>query len=265
MGSAAPSQLAREPRRGCMRVVVLEPNAEIRDVVQRELDGLHGFALVGESSNWDECLALLKAHLPELFITRTSFASQSSVETACEAAFPVVVGLGRESCVTVDSVFEMVDIPLDPQSIRLAMERARTEIYRRKLDGLSTLLRNYMDYSRGLQRFLTVVQVEDGRTSEIPADDVVFMAADGNYVQLHTGGEVHEVRETMCGMTSKLDPAQFARVHRSFIVNRAHVTGVLRKEGAATSVLLSNGAEVPVGPNYRGELDGIVMPSRLSA
>ena len=66
-------------------------------------------------------------------------------------------------------------------------------------------------------------------------------------------------------MTSKLDPAQFARVHRSFIVNRAHVTSVLRKDGAATSVLLTNGTEIPVGPNYRSEADSFESYSRLSA
>jgi DNA-binding LytR/AlgR family response regulator len=145
------------------------------------------------------------------------------------------------------------------------MERARTEIYRRKLDGLSILLRRYMDYSRGLHRVLTAVRVEDGRTFDIPAEHVMFMAADGNYIRLNTGSDVHEIRETMSGMTSKLDPAQFARVHRSFIVNRAHVISVVRKDGAATAVLLTNGKEIPVGPNYRSEVDSFESYSRLSA
>jgi DNA-binding LytR/AlgR family response regulator len=158
-----------------------------------------------------------------------------------------------------------VSIPLDPNAVRTAMERARTEIYRRKLDELSVLLRRYMEYSRGLHRVLTAVHLEDGRTSDIPAEQVMFMAADGNYIRLHTGSDVHEIRETMSGMTSKLDPAQFARVHRSFIVNRAHVTTVLRKDGAVTSVLLTNGTEIPVGPNYRSEVDGLEHYSLLSA
>lgn len=93
----------------------------------------------------------------------------------------------------------------------------------------------------------------------------MFMAADGNYVRLHTGADVHEIRDTMSSMTSKLDPAQFARVHRSFIVNRAHVTSVLRKEGAAMAVLLSNGTEIPVGPNYRAEVNSFESYNQLSA
>jgi hypothetical protein len=239
---------------------------ENRTLLQRELNQLHGFSLVGESSNWDECVALLRTHVPELLIARTSFANRNSTEVGDDAAFPVFVGLGnREWHGADDYVFETVNIPLDANAVRTAMERARTEIYRRKLDGLSVLLRRYMDYSRGLHRVLTAVHVENGRTSDIPAEHVIFMAADGNYIRLHTSSDVHEIRETMSGMTSKLDPAQFIRVHRSFIVNRSHVTNVLRKDGTATSVLLTNGTEIPVGPNYRSEADGFETYSRLSA
>jgi DNA-binding LytR/AlgR family response regulator len=177
----------------------------------------------------------------------------------------VVVGLRTKDSETLACAFETIDLPFGPESLRLVMERVRTEIYRRKLDELSTLLRRYMDVSRGLHRFLTAVRVEDGGSSEVPAENVMFMAADGNYVRLHTGADVHEIRDTMSGMTSKLDPAQFARVHRSFIVNRAHVTTVLRKEGAAMAVLLSNGTEIPVGPNYRAEVDSFGSYRQLSA
>jgi len=266
MERVVPTCLARESQRGFMRVVVLEPSAENRNVLQRELDQVHGFSLVGESSTWDECLSLLRAHVPELLIARTSCAYRRSMDAAAEAEFPVFLGLGnQESRMTDDCVFETVNIPLDPKAVRMAMERARTEIYRRKLDGLSILLRRYMDYSRGMQRVLSAVRVGDGHASDIPAEQVMFMAADGNYIRLHTGSEVHEIRETMSGMTSKLDPLQFARVHRSFIVNRAQVTRVLRRDGAAISVLLANGTEIPVGPNYRSEADSFESYARLSA
>ena len=266
MNRAMASGVAERPQRGCMRVVVLEPSEENRNVLTRELDQLQGFALVGQSSNWDECLVLLRALVPELLIAPTSFALRNPMDVTGDVAFPVFVGLGSRECLPAnDCVFETVNIPLDPNAVRTAMERARTEIYRRKLDDLSVLLRRYMEYSRGLHRVLTGVHLEDGRTTDIPAEQVMFMAADGNYIRLHTGSDVHEIRETMSEMTSKLDPAQFARVHRSFIVNRAHVTTVLRKDGAATSVLLTNGTEIPVGPNYRSEVDGFEHYSRLSA
>ena len=250
-----------------MRVVILEPSAENRGMLQKELNELPGFQLVGESGTWDECVALLNLYLPELLITRIGLAPANFGELFGDPVFPVTVGLRRkDSSGTLEGGFETMDIPLSPQSLRAAMERARTEIYRRKLDELSTLLQRYVNFSRGIPRYLSSVDLEDGRTPEIPVERVIFMAAYGNYIRIHTDAAVHEVRDTMSGMKSKLDPAQFARVHRSFIVNRAHVTRVMRKEGAAICVHVSNGTEIPVGPNYRVEVDSFEAANqRLSA
>jgi two-component system LytT family response regulator len=269
MGSTQETHVVREqlPHRGGIRVVILEPSPETRGMLQAGLDELKGFDLVGASETWTDCMALLNAYVPELLIARVGLMPAVFVETSGDAVFPVTVGLRRkDSSGAAEGGFETLDIPLSRQSLQAAMERVRTEICRRKLDELSTLLQQYMNFSRGIQRYLTSVAVDDSGTRQIPAERVTFMAAYGNYVRVHTGADVHEIRDTMSGMTSKLDPAQFSRVHRSFIVNRAHVTSVRRKEGAAICVLLSNGTEIPVGPNYRTEVDSFdAMGKRLSA
>lgn len=267
MGSVPIPYLVDQQRsaRGGMRVVVLEPNAEYRDELRIGLEQAPGFRFVGDSCTWDECLSLLETHLPELLITRTTCVPQRSRDFSGKSEFPVVMGLSSKHAEALAGAFETIDLPVDTNYLREAMERVRTEIYRRKLEELSSLFGRYIDFSRGVHRFLSAVRVEGGGNIEIPAETVVFVAADGNYVRLHTGEDVHELRETMSGMTSKLDPAQFARIHRSFIVNRAHIATILRKEGAAMAVLLSNGTEIPVGPNYRAEVDSFESYNRLSA
>ena len=265
MDSAQTTHLVRQEQldRG-MRVVILEPDAENRAMLRRCLNELPGFRLVGEAVTWDECVALLNLYLPELLITRSSFAPATLGKLFANSRFPVTVGLKRkDSSGVVDGGFETVGIPLNSQVVRDTLVRAQTEIYRRKLDELSCLLQQYISFSPGIPRYLTSVAVEDGAAPEIPAERVIFMAADGNYVRIHTEGDVHEIRDTMSGMTSNLDPAQFARIHRSFIINRAYVTSVLRKEGAALCVRLTNGVEIPVGPNYRTEVDAFEAVGKL--
>jgi len=246
-----------QPNIGCMRVVILDPVAETRDALQQALNELPGFVLVGKSRTWIECESLLDLYLPELLITRVDSASPEFSEAAVHATFPVVLGLRAAGCNGGHhSMFETMDLPLDAKLVSMTIERVRTEIYRRKLDELSSLMQRYMHFSRGLPQYLSSLHVEGAGESEIPAERVMFIAAYGNYVHVHTGANVHEIRDTLSGMRSRLDPSQFARVHRSFVVNRSHVRSVVRKEGAAMGVLLSNGTEIPVGPNYRAEVDG---------
>jgi two-component system LytT family response regulator len=256
-----------QPPPGGMRVVILEPDAEIRDALQRTIDKLPGFLVVGQARTWNECESLLNVYLPELLITRIDLTSLALLETAADTLFPVIIGLRpSDSFKHHDSSFDTLDLPLDLKAATFVLEHVRTEIYRRKLDELSGLMQQYMDFSRGLPKYLSSLRVEGHGDSEVPAELVMYIAAYGNYVQVHTGADVHEIRDTLAGMRSRLDPTQFARVHRSFLVNRKHVHSIVRKDGAAMSVLLSNGIEIPVGPNYRAEVDGFeAITNRLSA
>jgi hypothetical protein len=269
MGTAQSMHLAGEPppRAGSMRVVILEPDPEIRDGLRRAIEGLPGFLLVGESQIWAQCEGLLKLFVPELLIARIDFAFPSLAESVCESIFPVMIGLRTPGGGGTHSrLFATLDLPLNLKSLSMMMEHARTEIYRRKLEELSALLRSYTSFSRDIPQYLSSLRVESDGGSEIPADLVMLIAADGNYVRIHTMANVHEIRDTLSGMGARLDPAQFARVHRSYVVNRNHVRSVVRKEGAALSVLLSNGMEIPVGPNYRAEVDSFeTITKRLSA
>ena len=250
-----------------MRVVIMEPDASIRETLQRIMDGQAGFLLMGESQSWAECESLLDLFVPELLITRLNPATSDVTANFADDVFPVVVGVRSPDCRKAQyCTFETLDVPLDAKSISMTIERVRTEIYRRKLDELSVLLQRYVNCSRGLQQYLSSVRVESSGDRDIPAEQVLFIAADRNYVRVHAGANVHEIRDTMSSMTSRLDPSQFVRVHRSFIVNRSHVQCIVRKDGAAMGVLLSNGLEIPIGPNYRADIDSVgSLGSRLSA
>lgn len=53
---------------GAMRVVVLDPDPEIRKILHGTIGEWPEFLLAGESRTWKECKALLDIYLPELLI-----------------------------------------------------------------------------------------------------------------------------------------------------------------------------------------------------
>jgi two-component system LytT family response regulator len=60
----------------------------------------------------------------------------------------------------------------------------------------------------------------------VAVDDVVWIKAARNTVEIHLVDRVHELRETMATLAARLDPRHFARVHRSAIVNVRRVKAI---------------------------------------
>ncbi|MFZ0871644.1 MAG: LytTR family DNA-binding domain-containing protein [Rhodanobacter sp.] len=66
----------------------------------------------------------------------------------------------------------------------------------------------------------------DEHISFIDVDDIVWIKASGNTVQIHLASGIHEMRETMSAIAARLDPRHFARVHRSAIINVRRIQAI---------------------------------------
>jgi two-component system, LytTR family, response regulator len=92
------------------------------------------------------------------------------------------------------------------------------------------------------------------RTLFVATAAIDWLAASGNYVELHVGGEVHLMRGTLGALELQLDPRVFVRVHRSYVV-RLDAVKELRSLGAGEQrIVLADGMELPVSPRYRDRL-----------
>lgn len=66
----------------------------------------------------------------------------------------------------------------------------------------------------------------DEHIAFVNVDDIVWIKASGNTVLLHLADRVHELRETMTALSTRLNPRHFARVHRSAIINVRRVQAI---------------------------------------
>jgi two-component system LytT family response regulator len=82
----------------------------------------------------------------------------------------------------------------------------------------------------------------------------VRVSADGNYVKVFTIMGAHHIRETMAGIESRLDPARFARIHRSEIVNVDFVKEIQPFFHGDSIVILKSGEELRVSRRYQDRL-----------
>jgi two-component system LytT family response regulator len=97
--------------------------------------------------------------------------------------------------------------------------------------------------------------VRDGdRFILVRAADIDWVEADANYLRLHVGAKSFPLRMTMAELETKLDPRQFARIHRSAVVNLDGVASINPDWHGAFDVVLTTGAALRLSRTYRDRL-----------
>ena len=237
-----------------IRVVILEPDLGVQARLRKVVDEHSSFSITTAALTWLECERQLQELVPELLIARRQLVPPHVLSRLLHCTFPVQVWVGTD----MPAPDALVLLEMDDVSIRTALSKASTEIFRRKACELSALLELYLAGTTNVSNCVTRLKLPDEHgIADVPVENIVLISASGNYVRVHTAQRIYEVRETLSGTASKLSPAYFARVHRSHIVNLGYVCRLEREEGEL-HLVLNNGVAVPVGPNYRDEIVSIL-------
>ncbi len=93
-----------------------------------------------------------------------------------------------------------------------------------------------------------------GREFLIAANDIEWLQASGNYVNLRVRGHDYPLRSTLAGIETKLDPARFARIHRSYMVNIDRIASIEPLDTGDARIHLNDGGSLPCSRTYRGGL-----------
>ena len=98
----------------------------------------------------------------------------------------------------------------------------------------------------------------EGRVLFFKIDDIDWIEAADNYVNIHTGSEQHLHRETMSSLETKLPPARFLRISRSTIVNIERIKEMQPMFHGDYVVILKNGTRLNLSRNYRDKLNHLL-------
>jgi hypothetical protein len=100
------------------------------------------------------------------------------------------------------------------------------------------------------------------RIQVVPAEDVTWISAARDYVELHTRNATHLLHDTMNALGRKLDPAKFARIHRSKIINLTRILEVRSIENREYIVTLRDGSQHRSSRTYADQLERWLRPGR---
>ncbi len=96
----------------------------------------------------------------------------------------------------------------------------------------------------------------DGRTLYLEPGEIVWIEAAGNYVEVHVAARAQPilVRGTLGDYEGRLAEDGFVRVHRSRLLNRAHIRGFETTHSGDVTITLSDGRDIAGSRRFRENL-----------
>lgn len=241
--------------------VVAEDEATLRqELVERLAQLWPELSIVGEAADGVQALRLLDECRPDILFLDIQMPGATGLEVARQVA-------GRAHVVFVTAydqyaveAFEAraVDYllkPLKAERLARCVERLRAALAAPAPEPDAQLARVLQQLSPPVPaavprlRWLRASQGE--LTHQIDVQQVRYFHADDKYTVVQTGEAEYLIRTPIVELLPQLDPEQFLQVHRSTIVNMAHLAGTRRD--AASRLFLrirEHERELPVSRAY---------------
>ena len=109
----------------------------------------------------------------------------------------------------------------------------------------SAPLRERLAFAKAAESPLQRLFVRDrGAAVPIDVNSIVRVEGDGDFAAVFSAGRRHLVHVKLRDLAARLDPAKFARVHRSHIVNLAAVKSVVNIDPSRVEVRLTDGTAI---------------------
>jgi two-component system, LytTR family, response regulator len=209
--------------------------------------------IAGECRNGREVVAALKEKRYDVLfldIQMPGWGGFEITEQIGPANMPVTVFVTAHNHYAVKAfdvhALDYLTKPVEPERLQAAVLRVKERIASKEalttqeqlksvLAALSHSVPERAEYPKRL------IVPNGTKDSFVSVDEIEWIEAADYYSCLHVGTKRLMLRETIKQLADTLDPGKFVRVHRSAIVNIAHVREILREGRNEGWVLLSNG------------------------
>lgn len=237
-----------------IRTLVVDDEPLARHAVCRPLRALADFEIVGEAGHGADAVEKIAALRPDLVFLDVQMPEMdgfSVIEATGVEAMPLTVFVTAFDAYAVRAfeaeAFDYLLKPFDDRRFATVVERVRRRIG--EGGDRSGRLRAMLEAQAAL-----VVRGHKA-TRLVRLSEIDWIAAAGDYAEIHAGGRVHLLGESLASLEARLPPAAFARIHRSAIVRLDRLAEVRGGGHGDGIVRLACGTELRFSRRYRAAID----------
>jgi two-component system LytT family response regulator len=240
-----------------LRVLLADDEAPARRKLARFLEAHADVELVGQAANGIDAVDLIAMTQPDVVFLDIHMPDLDGLGVA-EAMLarerpPRIVFVTAHDRYAVKafevSALDYLLKPYDRERFERALERTRRALETEPgaAAGLADMLAAVRKDERYARRLLVS---NDGRSSFVPVAEIRRLESDGNNVVIHCRNRSFSLRSTLESLEARLDPEQFARVHRSHLINIDEIAEVNPWFHGDYKIKLRDGSELTWSRRY---------------
>lgn len=234
----------------------------LREVLSLEKD----ISIVAECADGMEALTQYQQHRPDVLFLDIQMPETDGFDVVKQLPpdeFPIIVFVTAYNEYALKAftanALDYVLKPFDNERIHTTLRRVREMVRLKQQAGYSERILNAVaSFAPKVSYLLRIPIRHAGKITLVKTDNVVWIEAAADYIHIHTATEKFITRESIGEMELQLDPAIFARIHRSSIVNLRHIKEVQNNHNGDYTVFLDKGVSLPVGRNYKENLSRLI-------
>ncbi|HEY2434898.1 MAG TPA: LytTR family DNA-binding domain-containing protein [Vicinamibacterales bacterium] len=261
MTTPVPASVSIHASTRVWRAVIVDDEPPARQTLRLLLGREKDFTLVAECGHGRETIDVVSACRPDVLFLDVRMPGPDGFAVLRElgpGAVPAVVFVTAYDRYAAQAFEEhAVDYLLKPftdERFAGVVEHVRRRLRERALATLGERLPALLADSAARSERRPFVIKDGSRTHVVAEADIAWVEAEDYYIAIHANGRRILARESLKTIEARLDPAMFARVHRSAIVNTRFIKAIEPVASGDQRLLLVDGTVLRVSRTHRAAL-----------
>jgi two-component system LytT family response regulator len=241
------------------RALIVDDEPLARKRIRRMLSGEADITVVGECADGLSAVSAINELSPDLVFLDVQMPEMNGLEVIRAVGprrLPALIFVTAYDTYALQAFeAEALDYllkPFDPMRFHETLQRVRRRLGEQGGDDISEQIRQLASRFGAEQKFLRRLVVKTGeRVLLLNVGEVDWLEAAGNYVCVHVGKQSYIVRDSLANLESHLDPAHFARTHRSTVVNLDRIRELRPHWHGDYRLTLQSGQVLQLSRRYR--------------